>query len=125
MNQVKSALRGKATAVILMARQIKSVIGVSMLVAAVVGLIYAMPTMSNMVAAKSLVFKESDVPATPSSIAPYVAIVIASSGLMIGGITLCVLGQVSTDKTPSLPIQDAEKNANGHENEDTETAAGA
>ena len=95
-----------------------------MLVAAVVGLIYAMPIMSNLVAAKSLVFKESDVPATPSSVAPYVAIVIASSGLIIGGIALCISGQVSSDNTLSPPTKDADKNAGGRQNEDTQTAAG-
>ena len=124
MNKVKSALRGKETSVILMVRLIKSIIGASMLVAAVVGVIYAMPIMSDMVAAKSLVLKESDVPATPNSIAPYVAIVIGSSGLIIGGIALCILGQVSSDNMLSPPTKDADKNASGQRNEDTQTATG-
>ena len=87
-----------------------------MLVAAVVGVIYAMPIMSDMVAAKSLVLKESDVPATPNYIAPYVAIVIGSSGLIIGGIALCILGQVSSDNMLSPPTKDADKNASGQRN---------
>jgi hypothetical protein len=124
MNKVKSALRGKATSLVLMAKPIKSIIGASMLVAAVVGLVYAMPIMSNMVAAKSLVFKESDVPPTPSSITPYVAIVIVSSGLIIGGIALWISDRVSSDNTLSTPTKDADKNASGHRDEGAQAAAG-
>lgn len=124
MNIVKSALRGKATSVILMARPIKSVVGASMLVAAVIGMVYAMPIMSNMVAAKSFVLKESDVPATPSSIAPYEAIVIASSGLIIGGIALWISDRVSSDNTLPTPAKDVDTNAGGHRNDGTQTAEG-
>ena len=96
-----------------------------MLAAGLAGLIYALPIISNAVAAKGLVFKESDVPATPSTIGPYIAIMIASSGLLVGGIVLSVVGPASTDKAPEPHKQDAEKNASEHKNDDTKTAAGA
>lgn len=80
-----------------MARSLELMIGAGMLAAGLTGLIYAMPLISSSVAAKNVVFGESDVPATPSSIAPYVAIVIASTGLIVGGITLCAMSQVRGD----------------------------
>lgn len=94
-----------------------------MLAADLAGLIYALPIISNTVAAKGLVFKESDVPATPGTIGPYIAIVVASSGLLVGGIILSIMGSASTDKAPSK--QDAVKNPTEHKNDDTKTAAGA
>ena len=123
VNQVKSGLKDYAPALILLPRRTKSAIGIGMLAAGLMGLIYALPIISNAVAAKGLVFKESDVPATPGTVGPYIAIIVASSGLLVGGIILSIMGSASTDKVP--PKQDAGKNASEHKNDDTKTAAGA
>jgi hypothetical protein len=100
----------------------KSIIGIGMRAAGIVGLIYALPIISNAVAAKGLVFKESDVPVTPNTIGPYVAIIIASAGLLVSGVFLSIIGQESTEKSSELPKQDAEKNASEQKNKDTSAA---
>lgn len=53
-----------------MAKSLELMIGTGVLAAGLTGLIYAMPLVSNGIAAKSVVFSESDVPATSGSIAP-------------------------------------------------------
>lgn len=116
-----------------MVKSLRSVAGLGIIAAGVIGLAYALPMISNIVAAKSVVFKESDVPATPNSIIPYVATAIASTGLIIGGITLSVMGQVQSDRlpsattlTPSRQRQDMEENAEGgSEKKDARATEGA
>jgi len=93
-----------------------------MLAAGLAGLIYALPIISNAVAAKGLVFKESDVPATPTTLGAYIAIIIASAGLLAGGIFLSIMGQGNAKKTPDPPKQDAEKNAAEDTHDDTNAA---
>ena len=100
----------------------KSIVGIGMLAAGLAGLIYALPIISNAVAAKGLVFKESDVPATPTTLGPYIAIIIASAGLLIGGIFFSIMGQGNAEETTESSKQDTEKNAAEHTRDDTHAA---
>jgi hypothetical protein len=60
-----------------------------------------MPMVSNAVASKGAVYKESDVRRYPSSMLVYVAMEIASAAILTVGEALCALGQAERLASPT------------------------
>jgi hypothetical protein len=85
-------------------------IGVAIVTLGIAGLAYSMPMVSNEVASKRPIYKESDVPGYPSSILVYVAMEIASAAILTGGIALCASAQADRIAGPTPALSQTDTN---------------
>jgi hypothetical protein len=79
-----------------MAISFKVWIGLSILMLGLSGLVYSLLTFSHAVASHGPVYKEADVPPIPESMKPYIALELASAGIMTAGVVIMALGHYDT-----------------------------
>ena len=71
-------------------------IGAVLVAIGLAGLVYSLPVVSNAAASKATVYQESDVPKFQNAYTIYIPIVIASVGVLTGGIALMAIGLSDT-----------------------------
>jgi hypothetical protein len=79
-----------------MAISSKLAIGAVLVAIGLAGLVYSLPVVSNAAASKATVYQESDVPKFQNAYTMYIPIVIASVGVLTGGIALMAIGLTDT-----------------------------
>ena len=80
----------------MMAISFKVWIGLTISMLGLSGLVYAMQIFSNAVASHGLVLKETDVPPIPDNMKVYIALELASTGILAVGIVIMALGHADT-----------------------------